>query len=98
MVFDTGDVVLRWATRVRIDPLVDAELGLGFLQSLGYFFAFFRGGAARQEIGLGLGERGERAMRLALVLRFPVKAVGALDDVALHRRALGCECFLDRRR
>ena len=32
VVFDVRDVVFRRAARVRVDPVGDAELGLGFLQ------------------------------------------------------------------
>src|SRR6185295_1274331 len=35
VIFDAGNVVLGGAAGVGIDPLVDAELRLGFLQALG---------------------------------------------------------------
>src|SRR2546427_8777034 len=96
VVFDARDVVLGGAAGIGIDPLVDAELGLGFLQRLGRL-GVLGGGAAGEEIGLGLGERRERAVHLALLLRFPVEAVGSLDDAALQRCGFGGERFVLRR-
>src|SRR5256885_16644322 len=95
VVFDARDVVLGRAAGVGVDPLGDAELGFGFVQALRRFRVFAFGAAVGEHVGLGFGERRERAARLAfLCRRLPVEAVGPLDHATGKRRAL---LLLERR-
>src|SRR5260221_8820410 len=82
VVLDAGDVVFGGAAGVGIDPLVDAELGFGFLQRLAGLEILAAGGEHR---GFRIGTGGEGAVSLVLARRFPVETVGPLEHATARR-------------